>query len=250
MKKIAVVLAAGKGIRMKSDLPKVFHRISGKPMLEYVLDAVEKSGFDEVFAVVGHKSEVIKEYFSKREVTFVEQAEQLGTGHAVMQVEPFVKEDSLIVVLCGDMPFITDATIKKLINFHIENNAKITVITAKLENPGSYGRVVKDANNKVIKIVEAKDANEEERAITEINSSVYCFESRVLFDALKNIGRENVQGEYYLTDVISIAVNKGMAVKALVLADPQEAIGINTKEELKAAEDILSTMDRGSLGLA
>ena len=246
MKKIAVILAAGKGVRMKGELPKVFHNIAGKPMLEYVLDAAEKVDFDEIFAVVGHKSEVIIEYFRGRKVTFVEQAEQLGTGHAVMQVEPFIKEKSLIIVLSGDMPFITDGTINKLIQTHLNSGAKATIVTAVLKDPGHYGRVVKGVKGEVKRVIEAKDADSDEKAITEINSGIYCFESQVLFDALKGINRDNAQGEYYLTDVIGIIVGKGMTVKALVLVDPTEAMGINTPEELREAEVKMIALRKGS----
>lgn len=241
MKRIAIILAAGKGVRMKSDLPKVFHKILGKPMLEYVLDAAENCKFDEIFVVVGHKSEVIKKYFSGRSVTFVEQTEQLGTGHAVMQVSPHIKETCLVVVLAGDMPFISASTIKSLLALHAKNKAKATLLTAILKEPGHYGRIIKNESKDVLRIVEAKDANERERAVKEINSGVYAFESDVLFDALKKIGKNNAQGEYYLTDVIGIAVAKGLPVKALVLDDPKEAMGINTKEELKEAEKIISS---------
>lgn len=237
MKKIAVILAAGKGVRMKSDLPKVFHKICGKPMLEYVLNAVEAAGFDEIFVVVGYKSEMIKEYFVSHSVTFVEQAEQLGTGHAVMQVEPYIREDSHVAVLSGDMPLITAGTINKLFSLHLKSEAKATILTAVLKEPGHYGRVIKGDDGKVEKIVEAKDANPKEKTIKEINSSVYSFESRALFDALKEIRPENAQGEYYLTDVIGVLVNKGMKVLALELSDPAEASGINTPRELKRAEE-------------
>ncbi len=236
----AIILAAGKGVRMKSDLPKVFHNLAGKPMLSYVLEAVKSAGVDRIFLVVGHKSELIKGYFKNEDVVFVDQRERRGTGHAVAQVEPDLKNFSgTVVVLAGDMPLIKSTTIKGLISFHERSGAGATVLTARVKDPFGYGRIVREAGGEVLKIVEERDATAGEKKIDEVNTGIYCFDSKALFNALKEVKAENDQKEYYLTDTIGILRNKNLPVFAFPCSDPREAMGVNTKEELETVEKML-----------
>jgi UDP-N-acetylglucosamine diphosphorylase/glucosamine-1-phosphate N-acetyltransferase len=239
MRTAAVILAAGKGVRMMSDIPKVSHLVMGKPMIVRVLEAVKDLGIDEIFVVVGYKAELVKEECEGFHVTFVEQKEQLGTGHAVAQAAPFIKVDAVVLVLNGDMPLITPDTLKAFMDFHQENrSAAATVMTAVLPDPGSYGRIVRDISGQVVKIVEKKDANAEELLIKEINTGTYCFNSRALFPALNEVKPNNTQKEYYLTDVISILRGKGSAVLAYKAEDPNEVLGVNTIEEIRNIEGL------------
>jgi bifunctional UDP-N-acetylglucosamine pyrophosphorylase/glucosamine-1-phosphate N-acetyltransferase len=246
MKDLAVIiLAAGRGVRMKSDLPKVFHEILGEPMLTYVLETVKKLGVRETCVVVGHKRDLIMDYYKDWPLKFVVQEEQLGTGHAVMQVKPYLEDFSgTILVLNGDVPLITGKTLRKLIEFHLKNQAAATDLTAVLSDAGNYGRVVRKENGEIVKIVEKKDASSSELEIKEINTGTFCFDKDALFGALAEVRPENVQKEYYLTDTIEILRGKGRPVFALRAQDPAETLGINTKEELVAVEKILLAMNR------
>ncbi len=236
-KRAAIILAAGKGVRMQSDLPKCFHDLAGKPMLEYVIDAVEEAGITDVIIVVGHQKELIREYFQDWPVKFVTQDEQLGTGHAVMQAENELKHfDGTILVLAGDMPLITPQTLKQLIEQHESTHAKATDLTAKIDDAGNYGRIVRDQEGKIKKIVEAKDATPEQLMINEINTGIFAFAGKGLFDLLREIRTENKQKEYYLTDVIEILDKKGQPVFAYMTQNQNEAMGVNTKAELADLE--------------
>ncbi len=236
----AIILAAGKGIRMKSDLPKVFHKLCGKPILSYVLDAAGDVGFDETYVVVGHRSELLKDFYKDSDIVFVDQKKQLGTAHAVSQVEPYIKgREAMIVVLAGDMPLISGETIKDLIACHKDSNAAATLLVAKVDDPKGYGRVVRSASGEVIKIVEEKDATEDEKNISEINTGIYCFESKVLFDVLNEVKSDNTQKEFYLTDAIGLIKKKDLPVFSLSVDRPEEAMGINTKEQLENLERML-----------
>ena len=237
---IAIILAAGKGTRMKSDLPKVFHKLAGRPMLNYVLDTVEKLRVDKIYVVVGHQAERVIENYKNRSLTFVEQEPQLGTGHAVMQVEPHLKDfEGAVLILSGDTPLLTAETVNKLIETHLRFKATATILTAELSEPGYYGRIIRNPEGEVGKIVEAKEATSDELKIREINTGTYCFQAKALCAALKKIKPENVQQEYYLTDVIGILKSQGEKVYAYKTSDPDETIGINTQEELVRAEKIL-----------
>jgi UDP-N-acetylglucosamine diphosphorylase/glucosamine-1-phosphate N-acetyltransferase len=237
---VIVILAAGKGVRMNSDLPKVFHRILGEPMLSYVLRTATKLKPQAIYLVVGHKRELLLDYYKDWPVTFVVQEEQLGTGHAVLQVEPYLKDFSgTVLVLAGDVPLISERTLRELIEFHQRNHAAVTDLTAELEDPGSYGRVVRKENGEIIKIVEKKDASPEELKIKEINTGTFCFDKEALFAALKEVRAENAQGEYYLTDTVEILKAKGFPVFAYRTENSTEILGINTKEELDKVEDFL-----------
>lgn len=246
MKKVkAVILAAGKGTRMKSELPKVIHKALGKPMVEYSIEAAVEAGADmsDVCLVVGHKADMVKDVVGEG-VTYVLQEEQLGTGHAVKCAKEFIGTDGLTMVLCGDTPLITGATLKTLVDTHIAENNAITVLTAKVDDPTGYGRIIKDEDGNFIKIVEQKDASEEEQKVNEINSGMYMFDSDILSQTLDMIDNNNAQGEYYLTDTIEIVKNKNLGrVATVVVKDANEIKGVNSPEQLKEAEDIL--MQRG-----
>jgi UDP-N-acetylglucosamine diphosphorylase/glucosamine-1-phosphate N-acetyltransferase len=236
----AIILAAGKGTRMKSDLPKVFHEVLGEPMLSYVIRTVQKLKPQKILVVVGHQRHLIMDYYKDWPVEFVVQAEQLGTGHAVLQAEPKLREFSgQVLVLAGDVPLISEATMRQLVDFNIKNKAAATDLTARLPDAGNYGRIVRQANGEILKIVEKKDALPAELKIKEINTGTFCFEKEVLFSALKEVKAENSQKEYYLTDTIHILKNKGLPVFAFPAENPAETLGINTKEELIEIEKII-----------
>jgi UDP-N-acetylglucosamine diphosphorylase/glucosamine-1-phosphate N-acetyltransferase len=241
MKPLAVIiLAAGKGTRMKSDLPKVFHEILGEPMLTYVLKTVEKLAPRKTFLVVGHMRELIMDYYKNYPVEFVVQDQQLGTGHAVMMAEPSLKDfDGTVMVLAGDVPLISEQTLRRLVEFHEEKGAAVTDLTAILDDAGNYGRVIRQESGEILKIVEKKDASPEELKVREINTGTFCFDSRVLFPALREVRAENAQKEYYLTDTVEIVRRRGLPTFALPTDHPSETLGINTKEELVAVEKSL-----------
>lgn len=246
MKVAAIVLAAGKGVRMKSDLPKVFHPLAGKPMLEYVLSALKNLGAGEIFVVVGHKKELILDHFKDWEITFVEQKEQLGTGHAVMQAEPYLKDfPGRILVLSGDVPLLRAQTLKDLIDFHVQRHSAATVLTAELPDAGNYGRIIRNQDGLILKIVEKKDASSQELQVREINTGTFCFESKPLFYALSKLRPENVQREYYLTDSIEILRSAGNPVFAFHAESPSETLGVNTQEELAEIENNLLARSSG-----
>lgn len=235
----ALILAAGKGTRMKSDLPKVLHMVSGKPMLLRVLDAAEQAGATAQIAVIGFGAEQVQAAVGQRARTVI-QTEQLGTGHAVMQAEPLLAGcTGTIMVLCGDTPLLRTATLQKLLQTHRQMQAQATVLTAVMPNPAGYGRVIRDKSGKVTKIVEQKDASAAEVLVNEINTGIYCFEKDSLFTALSQITADNAQGEYYLTDVIGILVNQGRTVAAVAAAEHQETLGINSRAQLAQAEGII-----------
>ena len=234
---IALILAAGKGTRMNSEKPKVLHKLAGQPLLNYALDAVNSLEFHEAYVIVGHEADVIMKKFKHLNLNFIEQKEQLGTGHAVMQAETVLKDkDATILVLNGDMPFIKSSTLKELLECHKSKKASATVLTAEVDNPTGYGRIIRDPHHDLEKIVEQKDGSLGELQVKEINTGTYCFENRDLIEALAKIRPENSQHEYYLTDVISILRNKGKRICALCVKEAYEAMGINTKAQLEDAE--------------
>ena len=236
---LAVILAAGKGTRMKSTLPKVLHRIGGKPMVEQVLDAATKAGAKRNVVVVGFGGERVAETLGTK-AEYVVQAEQLGTGHAVMQVSPLLQDfTGTIMVLCGDTPLLRGETLARLFTEHQKSKASATVLTARVTDPTGYGRIIRNTSGQVSKIVEQKDADDQERAINEINTGIFCFERGALFDALNNIDCNNAQGEYYLTDVIAILAKNQSNVQAVVVEDYEETLGINSRVQLANAEKIL-----------
>lgn len=235
----AVILAAGKGTRMKSDLPKVLHKANGKPMVNYVLDAVKEAGVDEVVMVVGHGAELVKDTLANQ-ARFVTQEQQLGTGHAVMQTESVLGGFSGdLLVLCGDTPLIQGETVQRLAEQHKREKNAATVLTAVFDNPTGYGRVIRSESGTVEKIVEQKDASPEELAVKEINSGFYCFDAVELYKALSKLSPANAQGEYYLTDVLEIMKAKGLRVGAMIVDDNEEIIGINNRSQLATAEKVI-----------
>ncbi|GGA70891.1 bifunctional UDP-N-acetylglucosamine diphosphorylase/glucosamine-1-phosphate N-acetyltransferase GlmU [Ornithinibacillus halotolerans] len=235
-KRFAVILAAGQGTRMKSKLYKVLHPVLGKPMVQHVLEQVKEVGLDEIVTVVGFGSDKVKELLGEQ-TKFVIQEEQLGTGHAVIQAEELLKDKKgTTIVVCGDTPLITKETFKNLCEHHEKEGAKATILTAQAPNPFGYGRVVRNDNNEVERIVEQKDANPNELLISEINTGTYCFDNEALFAALKEVSNDNAQGEYYLPDVIEILKNKSEKVTAFLTANFDETLGVNDRVALAQAE--------------
>ena len=235
----AVILAAGQGTRMKSKLYKVLHPVCGKPMVQHVVDQVSSLGFDEKVAVVGFGAEIVQEQLGDQ-VSYVIQEEQLGTGHAVMQAADILEnKEGTTVVLCGDTPLLTAETIDQLLSCHANEGAKATILTAVADDPTGYGRIIRNDDGLVARIVEHKDATEEERATKEINTGTYCFDNAALFAALKQVGNDNAQGEYYLPDVIEILKNNGETISAYQTPSFDETIGVNDRVALAQAESIL-----------
>ncbi|MHB9098136.1 MAG: NTP transferase domain-containing protein [Syntrophales bacterium] len=240
-----IILAAGKGKRMKSDLAKVLHPVGGVPMLTHPIAAARTAGSRKIVVVIGHQAERIRRLFDKDDLIFVEQHDQLGTGHAVLQArEVFQDYEGTIVILCGDVPLILPETVRVLHDRHRSEKAIVTVLTTIPDKPAGYGRVVKADDGTILRIVEDKDATSEEKQIREINTGIYCVESRFLFTALAGLGNRNVQGEYYLTDIVQIASGKGLRVTSALAADPVEVMGINTPEELETAGRLMGMRGR------
>ncbi|PFS62986.1 UDP-N-acetylglucosamine diphosphorylase/glucosamine-1-phosphate N-acetyltransferase [Bacillus cereus] len=237
--RFAVILAAGKGTRMKSKLYKVLHPVCGKPMVQHVVDQVSQLGLQKLVTVVGHGAEMVQEQLGNVS-EFALQAEQLGTAHAVDQAASVLaNEEGTTLVICGDTPLITAETMESLLQQHKEAGAMATVLTAYIEEPAGYGRIVRNENGHVEKIVEHKDANEKELAIKEINTGTYCFDNKALFASLSKVSNDNVQGEYYLPDVIEILKNEGHIVSAYQTEHFDETLGVNDRVALSQAEIIM-----------
>ena len=235
----SVILAAGMGTRMKSKMPKVLHKVCGKPLSKWVIDASEAAGADKVCAVVGHKAETVKEVLGDV-CEFALQAEQKGTGLAVMQAIDVIKNSKgEVVILNGDTPLITAETINKAIEYHKNNGNQATVITAILDDATGYGRIVRDNDGSVLKIVEQKDASKEEKKINEVNSGMYVFDAQSLVYALDKINPNNAQGEYYLTDTLEILLSAGKKIGGYAISDNDEIRGINDRVQLNEAEKIM-----------
>ena len=239
MTNYAVILAAGKGTRMKSDLPKVLHKVAGISMLEHVFRSVNAINPEKTVTVVGHKAELVEQVLAGQ-TEFVRQTEQLGTGHAVMMSEPVLENlAGQTLVIAGDTPLITGESLKNLIDFHINHKNVATILTAEADNPFGYGRIVRNQHGEVLKIVEQKDASDFEQQIKEINTGTYVFDNASLFKALKNINTNNAQGEYYITDVIGIFRENGEKVGAYTLKDFDESLGVNDRVALATAEGVM-----------
>lgn len=235
-----VILAAGKGTRMKSDLPKVLHQINNRPMVHYVIDLARELNSQKTILIIGHEREMVRETCAGLDVKFAVQEPQLGTGHAVQMTEEQLDGfNGDVLVLSGDVPLLTFPTVDELVKMHQTNDATATLLTSDLDDPSGYGRVLRDRDGSVTKIVEHKDATEQERAICEINVGIYIFKARDLFRALKLVKNDNTQGEYYLPDVISIFISERKKVLAVKTVNFDETRGINNIEQLKEAETIL-----------
>ena len=236
---VTVILAAGKGTRMKSKLPKVLHKAAGKSMVQHVIDAAKAAGAKRNIVVTGFGGEMVREALGAQ-AEFAEQKEQLGTGHAVLQTAELLKdEQGTVMVLCGDTPLLTGDLLKKLYESHVEAKAKATVLTAIMPDATGYGRIIRAEDGSVLKIVEHKDATEAERAVKEVNSGIYCFDARALFASLQQVTNDNAQGEYYLPDVLEILQKQGEKIWAVAADDYESTLGINSRLQLSGAEKIL-----------
>lgn len=246
MKLKTLILAAGKGTRMKSELPKVIHKVNGVPMISKIISVLNGLEPEENILILGHKKEEVLKVVGE-EADYVVQTEQLGTGHAVIQAkEKLADYDGDVMVLCGDTPLLREETLRDLYNFHKESGAATTILTSIYENPFGYGRIVKNGE-KVTAIVEEKEADEETKKIKEVNAGVYCCNAKELFAALKKVTNNNEKGEYYLTDIVGIQVGEGKTVASFVLEDNREILGVNSKVELAEASKILRERKNTSL---
>lgn len=238
MDSAAIILAAGAGTRMKSAKPKVAHEIFQKPLVRWVIDAAKQAGINTLVSVIGHGKEQVAPLVS--DTITVVQAEQLGTAHAVQVTQDALQNVSgSLVVLTGDSPLIRPETIRRLINEREKANAAVAVLTTELENPFGYGRIVRDENGCILEIVEEKDCTPEQAKLHECNSGFYCFDADFLFESLKKISTDNAQGEYYLTDTIALAREAGKEARAVVAADPNECLGVNSRLQLAEATKLL-----------
>lgn len=236
---IAVVLAAGKGTRMKTNKAKVVHKIYGKEMIKRVAESANRAGIKDIVTVIGHKREDVEEVLGDS-VTYVYQDELLGTGHTVMQAIPYLQnKKGKVLILYGDVPIVRPETLQKLIAKSIKEKECATVLTALVGNPRGYGRIIRDEVGHVKEIVEEKDATDEQRKVTEINSGIYCFDIQELILALEKIRPNNEQGEYYLTDVIKIMNDKGLKVGSMIVEDKTEILGVNDRAQLEMLTRIL-----------
>ena len=240
----AVILGAGKGTRMKSALPKVLHEIFGKTLIGWVIDAVSGLQYKtECIAIIGYKADLVKQYLNDKYeyVTTATQTEQLGTGHAVAQAIPLLKNYyGTVIILCGDTPLITTKTLDNLINYHEQNNCDLTVMTAEFENPTGYGRIIRNRSDEVINIVEERDATESIKAVKEVNTGVYCLNWAKMRKAFTELNNNNAQGEYYLTDIVEWARNSGYKTFGYKMSDNREMFGINSRKQLADASKIMN----------
>jgi bifunctional UDP-N-acetylglucosamine pyrophosphorylase/glucosamine-1-phosphate N-acetyltransferase len=232
-----VILAAGQGKRMKSDLPKVLQPLAGRPLLAYVIDTARELAADAIYVVHGHGGEKVREALASEPVNWVHQAEQLGTGHALAQAMPSIPDDHQVLVLYGDVPLVRRSTLEQLLAAN--DPGSIGVLTVVLKDPTGYGRIVRDGAGNVVRIVEQKDANTKERAINEINTGLMVAPAQALKRWLSALKNDNAQGEYYLTDVIVMAVREGLRVRAVVAPTETEVMGVNDKVQLAELEAAL-----------
>jgi UDP-N-acetylglucosamine diphosphorylase/glucosamine-1-phosphate N-acetyltransferase len=241
-----VILAAGLGTRMKSQKAKVLHEVCGRPMILYVVETAAKVAGDHVILVVGHQAERVREVVTKcARVRYTLQEQQLGTGHAVASALPDVPvECRHVVILCGDVPLVTESTIGNLITDHLRHRRDITVLATEVEKPDGYGRIVIDTAGRVVAIVEEVDASEEQRKIRIVNTGIYCVDKPFLARALNKIDRNNAQGELYLTDIVAVCHLDNGKVGAMVAENAQEFRGINSREDLAAVEELMRGHNR------
>ncbi len=246
----ALVLAAGQGTRMNSDLPKVLHEMSGAPLLAHVLAALEQLRVGRTLVVIGHQAERVRATFADSEVEWVLQPEQRGTGHAVLMAGPSLEDfQGTLLVVCGDTPLLRAATLDQLLARHHDEQAAVTVLTTHVPDPTGYGRIVRDPAGGVIDIVEEKDATSDQKRIDEINSAVYAFEYPALEQVLSQLTAHNAQGEYYLTDTVRLLIASGLKARAVVAPDYRELLGINTVAQLEEAERLHAEIMRAAGGI-
>lgn len=235
----AIVLAAGQGTRMKSELYKVLHPVCGKPMVGHVIDNIQNLGAHRIVTIVGHGAEKVEETLGSAS-EYALQTEQLGTAHAVQQAEALLGDvEGTTIVVCGDTPLIRSTTMEKLIEHHQQIDAKATILTAFADDPTGYGRIIRGEQGEVLRNVEHKDATADEQAVEEINTGTYCFDNQALFKALKKVRNDNVQGEYYLPDVLGILREEGMLISAYATDDFSETLGVNDRVVLSEAERVM-----------
>jgi len=235
-----IILAAGKGTRMQTSLAKVLLPVAGRPLLHYVLDLSSRLDPARTIVVVGHQADQVRKAFADWEVEFVVQREQLGTGHAAQQAKLKLENfEGQVLVLCGDMPLIRPKTLLQVVEGHRRSGVKCTLLTLKNSGCHDFGRIIRDGNGSILKIVELKDATEAEKKVDEFNSGVYCFDNGLFFKALAHVGPDNVQKEYYLTDTIEYLVRNGYPVQAIQTKDANEILGINSPDDLNQAERLL-----------
>lgn len=236
---VAIILAAGKGTRMHSKYPKVLHKVGGKPMLQHVIDAADVCGADKKIIIVGHEAEMVETMVGSQG-TIALQAEQLGTGHAVMQTADALNNfNGTALILCGDTPLLDGEELKKFCEAHKKSGAAATVLTAIMDDPFGYGRIIRDINGNVEGIVEQKDATEAQKSIKEINTGIYCIECPQLFEALSTLTNNNAQGEYYLTDVLQKLRAAGQKIGGISTTDSDMVMGINSRRQLAVAESVM-----------
>lgn len=240
-----IILAAGKGTRMNNpETPKVLAKLNNKPLIYYVLNTSLKLEPQKIYLIVGYRKEQVIDYVKNEfssfinKIEFIHQNEQLGTGHAVKQVEPALKNHTNVLILAGDVPAISIETLKKFIQSHYEQKADVSVLSSSADNPTGYGRIIRNSNGDFLRICEDKDASEEEKSVNEINSGIYFLNTELLFPALEKIKQNNAQNEYYLTDIIEILRNEGKKVSAINCAYFQEIQGVNTNEQLLQIEKL------------
>ena len=235
-----IILAAGKGTRMQSSLAKVLLPVAGRPLLHYVLDLSSRLDPARTIVVVGHQADQVRKAFADWEVEFVVQREQLGTGHAAQQANLKLENfEGQVLVLCGDMPLIRPKPLLQVVEGHRRSGVKCTVLTLKNSGCHDFGRIIRDGNGSILKIVELKDASESEKKVDEFNSGVYCFDNRLFFKVLEHIDANNAQKEYYLTDTIKCLVRNEYSVQTIQTQDVDEILGINSPEDLSRAERLL-----------
>ncbi len=243
MSQAAIILAGGKGTRMKSDLPKVLHEVCGQPMVAYVMDACRQAGCDKLIMVVGHQADRVKDVFSGQDadVAWVLQEPQLGTGHAVMVCQDELADlTGEVLVVAGDGPLLTADTLTKLLQTHRDESAACTLATSILDEPGAYGRIVRDEQGNLREIVEALEATDAQKQIQEVNVSLYCFDAAALRDVLGKLTNDNAKGEYYLTDALGILRSEGKTLAAVPAVPAEEVLSINDRHQLAEVNRIMA----------
>lgn len=247
--RVAVILAAGISSRMNTDIPKVLHKVCGRPMLAYVLDACREVSVQKIYVVIGYGSEQVTERFGDAEdIVWVLQEEQKGTAHAVLCCKQHLQDfEGETLVLCGDGPLIRAEILRKLIETHIAEHSVMTLATAVLDNPAGYGRIDRDAAGNIQGIVEHNDCTREQLRIKEVNPSYYLFNNRILFEALEKVRCDNVKKEYYLTDALSIIIEAGHKVAAVTAVRPEEAMSVNSREQLSKVNETMQQRVQNSL---